>query len=76
VFETWSEKMMDMKSWYMSKTVWGGAFAAAAGLAELFGLQIQAGEQIGLAEQIPPLVGSLGGIVAIIGRVFARSRLR
>ena len=64
------------KTWLQSKTIWGALIAIAASAASLAGVEIEAGEQTEILDRIISLVAAGGGILAIIGRIAARSRLR
>ena len=64
------------KTWLQSKTIWGALIAIAASAANLAGVEIEAGEQADILDGIISLVAAGGGILAIIGRIAARSRLR
>ena len=64
------------KTWFQSKTIWGALIAIAASAASLAGVEIEAGEQAEILDGIISLVAAGGGILAIIGRIAARSRLR
>jgi hypothetical protein len=64
------------KTWLQSKTIWGALIAIAASAASLAGVEIEAGEQAEILDGIISLVAAGGGILAIIGRIAARSRLR
>ncbi|WP_455272241.1 hypothetical protein [Rhizobium herbae] len=68
--------MNDMKIWYMSKTVWGGAVAILASCANLLGLEIALEDERGLVDGLTALAAAVGGLVAIWGRISARARLR
>ena len=70
--------MEEQKSWHASTTIWGGAVAAVAGLAGIFGYTISPADQAALSDsigQIVTLVTSVsalgGGLLAIWGRVRA-----
>ena len=65
--------MEDTKAWYRSRTVWG---ALVAILASLAGIEATAAEQGELAELLVAGVGVAGGIVALLGRLMARRRVR
>ena len=62
------------KTWLQSKTIWGALIAIAASAASLAGVEIEAGEQAEILDGIISLVAAGGGILAIIGRIAARSR--
>ncbi len=68
--------MIELKSWYSSKTVWGAAIVIVASCANLFGLEISAGDQHDLTENLSAIVAAAGGIIAIWGRISASKRLR
>lgn len=68
--------MDEVKSWYMSKTVWGGVVAILASCADLAGLEVSPADQIGIADGLTALVAAAGGLLAIWGRISAKGRLR
>lgn len=68
--------MQDSKNWYESKTVWGGLIAVAAPLLDLAGLPIDVGLQAELADRLVIFIGAVGGLLAIWGRLTARSAIR
>lgn len=74
--------MDDVKAWYLSKAIWGGVLAALAGMFQLFGATLapddlgQLNDSAGvLVDQGPAIVAAVGGILAVVGRVFAKQRL-
>ena len=60
--------MEDNKSWWQSKSVWGGIVAVLASIASVVGVSLDAGTQELVATA---LVGVAGAAAAIIGRVKA-----
>lgn len=66
----------DLKAWYQSRTVWGALIAIAASLANAAGIEVTSGDGAELAELIVAAVGTAGGLVALIGRISARRRVR
>jgi uncharacterized membrane protein YccC len=68
--------MNDLKTWYMSKTVWGGVVAILASCANLLGLEIAPDDESGVVDALTALAAAVGGLIAIWGRISARSRLR
>lgn len=68
--------MDEVKSWYMSKTVWGGVVAILASCADLLGVEVAPADQIGIADGLTALVAAAGGLLAIAGRLMAKRRLR
>ena len=70
--------MLIEKPWYASKGVWGGIIAAAAGVVALFGAPGWVEDLLGdeqLPEQLAAVGAAIGGLLAIIGRVMAKSRV-
>lgn len=67
---------VDLKPWYLSKTVWGGVLAIVASLANLAGLGIGSLEQAELADHMTALLAAAGGIIAVAGRIVAKRKLR
>lgn len=63
--------MMESKPWYLSKTVWGAVIAILASALNLGGYELGVLEQGQLIDGLVALAGSVGGIVAIYGRVVA-----
>lgn len=63
------------KKWYLSKGVWGGLVAALAGLAGLFGYAISADDQAVLADAIPSAISAVGGLLAVLGRIKASTKI-
>ncbi|MBP1850896.1 hypothetical protein [Rhizobium halophytocola] len=59
------------KTWYTSRTVWGGLIAVAAPLLQLGGLDLDQGLQGDLADTAVTLAGAVGGLLAIWGRLAA-----
>jgi hypothetical protein len=69
-------QMNDSKTWYMSKTVWGGVVVILASCANLLGLEIAPEDESGVVDGLTALAAAVGGLIAIWGRISARSRLR
>ena len=67
--------MTDMKAWYQSRTVWGALIAILASLAKVAGFEVSAGDESDLADLIVAAVGTVGGLVALFGRISARHRV-
>ncbi|EYR81175.1 MULTISPECIES: hypothetical protein [unclassified Shinella] len=66
----------DAKAWYQSRTVWGALVAILASLANAAGVEVTAGDEGELADLLVAAVGTLGGLVALYGRILARRRVR
>lgn len=66
----------DAKAWYQSRIVWGALVAILASLANAAGVEVTAGNEGELADLLVAAVGTLGGLVALYGRILARRRVR
>lgn len=64
------------KRWYQSRAIWGGALGILAGVAELYGVAFSERDAVFLQEAVPGILASVGGILAIIGRVRATSNIK
>lgn len=64
--------MNEHKSWYESKGVWGGAAAVLSGLGLLLGVDIN---QVAITELLLTLGSTIGGVVAVFGRIVASARI-
>ena len=67
--------MNDVKAWYRSRTVWGALIAILASLANAAGVEITTGDEGELADLVIAAVGTIGGLIALYGRIFARRRV-
>lgn len=68
--------MDDEKSWYRSKTIWGGLVALGAALAGLWGVEIGGTESDALALALSQAGAAVGALVAILGRLAAEKTIR
>ena len=66
---------MESKAWWQSKGVWGGVIAMLCGIANGFGIEIGLDDQMVLSETVVTMIGGLGGLLAIYGRVKAKSSI-
>jgi dihydrodipicolinate synthase/N-acetylneuraminate lyase len=64
------------KKWYKSKAVWGGLIAVLAAIASAFGYAISPEEQDTIIEAVIAVVGGVGGVLAVYGRVKADSTIK
>ena len=65
----------DVKHWYKSKTIWGGAIAVGSGVASLFGYHFDVSLQQMIVENAFALASAVGGAIAIFGRVKATTTI-
>ena len=66
----------DVKAWYQSRTVWGALIAILASLANAAGVEVATGDQAELADLVVAAVGTVGGLIALMGRISASRRVR
>lgn len=66
----------DSKSWYASKTVWGGLVALLCGIGQLGGYIVAPEDQETLSGLLTAVGASVGGILSIIGRLVATRTIR
>ena len=67
--------MDDFKSIFASRTFWGGLLAIVAGVLGFFGWNLTADDQQALVDLGVGVAASLGGLVAIWGRVRASKKI-
>ena len=67
--------MENSKAWYQSKAVWGGLIAMLASVLQARGLEVSPVAQGDLAEAGMSLVGAVGGLLAIYGRLSAKTSI-
>lgn len=65
----------EVKPIWQSKTVWGGLVALGAGVAGIWGYTLTPEEQQQLVAFITAIASSVGGVVAIIGRLLADKKI-
>lgn len=68
--------MDETKSWYMSKTVWGGLIAVVAGAAGAFGYTIAPDDQAQIVDAVVAAATVVGGLLAVFGRVKASKAVK
>lgn len=68
--------MDETKPWYMSKTVWGGLIAVAAGAAGAFGYTIAPDDQAQIVDAVVAVATVVGGLLAVFGRVKASKAVK
>jgi hypothetical protein len=67
--------MEDAKPWYRSRMIWASLVTVATALAALSGIAVSEADQALLTETILQAVTAIGGIVALVGRLVAKSRI-
>lgn len=67
--------MNAIKPWYLSKTIWASAVTLGVSLAGMLGFSADSLDQSSLVETIMQLITALAGLVAIVGRLNAETRI-
>ncbi|MDQ0454274.1 hypothetical protein [Rhizobium paknamense] len=67
--------MNETKPWYGSRAVWGALVAIAAGGLQVAGIDLGLAEQGQMADLLMALASAVGGLVALYGRLAARSAI-
>ena len=67
--------MTDMKPWWQSKTLWGAIVTIASATLGLAGLELGDVDAEALTGLLTSLGAAIGGIIAIVGRLKAKSRI-
>jgi len=61
------------KPWYQSEAIWGGAAAFIAGISGMFGFELVAAD---VNSVLMSAMATVGGIMAIVGRFKASSKIK
>lgn len=67
--------MIDMKTWYQSKTVWGALLTIGASFVKAAGYDVSPADQVDLADRVTTIITAAGGLLALYGRLSASKRL-
>ena len=67
--------MTDIKPWWQSKTLWGAFVTIGSAALGLAGLDFGDADREALVELLTSLGAAIGGVIAIIGRIAAKSRI-
>lgn len=67
--------MTDMKPWWQSKTLWGAIVAIVSSALGLAGFELGDMDAEALTGLLTSLGAAIGGIIAIVGRLKAKSRI-
>jgi hypothetical protein len=67
--------MYDVKSFFASKTIWGGLIALIASAAAIWGYSITPADQAQIVELVTGIGGIIGSVLAIYGRIVATRKI-
>jgi hypothetical protein len=68
-------RMSDTKPWYLSRTIWASLVTMVAGVGGLMGLPVENLDNQAVVETILQAVTALSGLIALVGRLKAVSRI-
>jgi uncharacterized membrane-anchored protein len=68
--------MEETKTILQSRAFWGGLVAVLSGVAGMIGYTVDADTQEGVVGLIMAIVGGVGGLLAIYGRVKATKKIK
>lgn len=68
--------MNDSKPWYLSRTIWASMVTIAATAATMLGYPLGEIDGSVVSEGLLQAVTAISGLIAIFGRIQARSRIR
>lgn len=67
---------MDTKNWWQSKTIWGSIIGGAAVIVSLvFHRTVSPADQSAIVDAIVTIVGALGSVFAVYGRIVASTTI-
>lgn len=67
--------MDETKPWYLSRTIWASLVTIAAAAAGISGIAVAAADQTAIADALLEIVTASAGLIAIFGRLAAKSRI-
>lgn len=67
--------MINLKPWYMSRTIWASIVTMVLGLGGLAGMPVAGVDSGALTDTILQAVTALSGLIAIFGRMNATDRI-
>ncbi|TWG99320.1 hypothetical protein L598_001500000430 [Mesorhizobium sp. J18] len=67
--------MTGSKPWYLSRTIWASLVSVATAAAGLLGLPVEGLDGSALTDTLLQAITAVSALAAILGRVFATSRI-
>ena len=67
--------MIDSKPWYLSRTIWAAIVTIATAMLGLFGVSLEGFDEAGFVDALLQAVAAVAGVVALMGRLYAQSRI-
>ena len=67
--------MTSVKPWYLSRTVWAAIVTVVIALCGLFGVRLDGFDDSELTDALLRAATAVAGVVALMGRLVAKSRI-
>jgi hypothetical protein len=67
--------MTDTKPWYLSRTIWAAIVTIVTAMLGLFGVPLEGFDEAGFVDALLQAVAAVAGVVALMGRLYAQSRI-
>ena len=67
--------MTETKPWYLSRTIWASLITIVTAGGGLFGLPLSGIDNAAPTDTLPQAIAAISGLVAIFGRLEAKSRI-
>lgn len=67
--------MLNLKPWYLSRTIWASVVTMLIGLAGLSGMPVDGIDNAALTDTLLQAITAFSGLVAILGRLAAKERI-
>ncbi|PWK75734.1 hypothetical protein [Aminobacter sp. AP02] len=67
--------MLNLKPWYLSRTIWASVVTMLLGVAGLSGIPVDGIDGPTLTDTVLQAITALSGLIAIFGRVSAKQRI-
>ncbi len=67
--------MNTSKPWYLSRTIWASIITIATASGSFFGLPFSGVDDAALTDAVLQVIAAVSGVVAILGRVSATTRI-
>lgn len=67
--------MVNLKPWFLSKTIWSSSVAGIVSLASLLGIAVDSGDQSALTDAILQSIVAVSSLIAVFGRIKASTRI-
>ncbi len=67
--------MIDLKPWYLSRTIWASLITIVTAAAGILGLPVAGLDNSALTDSLLQAITAISGLIAIFGRLGAKERI-